>query len=77
MIDAGIPLSPSNRAVHKMFDAGFLGGVRYIFALLYFTPRSGCPEILDTVDAINAVHRSLNRSCIIHVSWREFDPLTS
>src|SRR6202011_5189447 len=73
MRDAGVPLSPTHGTVDKVLHSRLLGNVGQVLALLNLTFRSHCPEILDTVNAVDTARGAIERRRVFQVSLQHFD----
>src|SRR6516164_2807964 len=76
MIDARVPLCPTHGTVDEVFHTGFLGGLRQVLALVDFTFRSDRPEVLDTVNTVNAACGTLERCRIFQVTSHDLNALS-
>jgi hypothetical protein len=77
VINAGIAFGAADRTVDEMCDAGLFCSVGQVLALQHFAPRTDGPEILNSVDAVDAADGVIERNRILEVAADDLDALVA
>lgn len=76
VVDAGIALRAAHGAVHEVFNAGLLSGIRQVLSLLDFARRADRPEILHTENTVGSAQGWPKGTRFLHVPSDNLDATT-